>query len=195
MKKEYIIVIIICMVLNAFTYKPLITVKEYIEPVKEKQIPSGGLEIDQETIIPTEATYRFPIAESDYWLTSPHGTRVSPITKTIKVHTGLDIASVWRAQVISIADGIVIESWPPPDGYFKGHPIYGGMLRIRHNDGSESLYAHLSSSYVKEGQKVQSGQVIGRIGNTGKSDGEHLHFELYINEEVVNPLLYIELPK
>lgn len=192
MKKDLIIALLCSLLVIILSYKPLVIIKE---EVQQEEPQTGGLEVEPEEIIPTEAKYRFPIATSDYEFTSPQGIRVSPITHTIKSHTGIDIASTWHAQVVSVADGIIIESWPPPDGYFKGHPIYGGMLQIRHEDGSESVYAHLSASYVKEGQQVQSGQVIGRIGNTGQSDGEHLHFELHINGKVVNPLLYIEVPE
>jgi len=135
---------------------------------------------------------KFPIAEEDCRYTSPFGVRVSPLTETIHCHSGVDIASVWKAQVVAVADGVVTDSWPPPDDYYKGHPIYGGAIIIRHENGVESLYAHLSESYIREGTIVKAGDVIGRIGNTGQSDGEHLHLEIFINGERVNPLLYIE---
>lgn len=167
--------------------------KELKEELKSRNSSSsGGLEVEVEDPEPKEGyDLYFPIAESDYLYTSPYGTRISPISNTVKSHTGLDIAGVWKAQVVSVANGVVVESWPPPDGYFKGHLVYGGMVKIKHDNGMESLYAHLSSSYIKEGQRILAGEVIGRMGNTGQSDGEHLHFELWVDNERVNPLLYL----
>lgn len=152
----------------------------------------GGLEtnVEESVIALTGVELVFPIAGSDYRLTSPEGVRVSPLTHTIKNHTGLDIGSVWKAQVVSVADGEVISHWPPPDGYYKGHDVYGGLIVIQHDNGLVSLYAHLSESYIHLGDRVRAGQVIGRVGNTGRSEGAHLHFELQLDDQYLNPLLY-----
>jgi murein DD-endopeptidase MepM/ murein hydrolase activator NlpD len=113
-------------------------------------------------------------------------------------HSGIDISSIWRAQVVSVTDGVIEEHWPPPGtrspsgAVFGGHPVYGGLIVVSHDDGSRSLYAHLSETFVHEGVRVKPGTVIGRVGNTGKSTGEHLHFELEIDGQRVNPLHYIE---
>lgn len=150
----------------------------------------------------TDADFVFPIAESDFLrFTSPHGVRRSPFTELYVEHMGVDIATVWRAQVVSVADGIVIEHWPPPGAVingtrFNGHPVYGGVIKVEHEDGLVTLYAHLSDSYITEGDIVSAGEVIGRVGDTGYSTGQHLHFEMFINEENVNPMLYLsELPE
>ena len=92
--------------------------------------------------------------------------------------------------MVAVRDGVVITHYPPPDGYFKGHEVYGGYIVVDHGD-SISRYAHLHTSYVREGQHVKKGQVIGRMGSTGQTTGMHLHFQLEIGEETVNPLLYI----
>lgn len=162
--------------------------------------PTGGLETPVEAPEPTDVRYLFPIHATDYRYTSPKGVRVSPTLKVKMEHNGLDISSVWRAQVVAIADGLVREHWPvpgtpyPTGGTYDGHPVYGGMIILEHDDGSKSLYAHLSATYVHEGFRVKAGQIIGRIGNTGISTGEHLHFELEVSGESVNPLHYIEQP-
>lgn len=136
----------------------------------------------------------FPVAEGDYLrLTSPFGLRVSPFLGVEAGHQGLDIATVWRAQVVSVADGEVVEHWPPPDGYFKGHPTYGGVVVVDHGEFS-SLYAHLSWTRVHTGQRVRAGEVLGRVGDTGLADGQHLHFELLVGGQAVNPLLYLPEP-
>lgn len=137
--------------------------------------------------------YRYPIHPADYVMpTSPFGERESPWGGQLVEHQGVDLLGCWRARIVAIANGVVMEHWVPPDGeHWRGHPVYGGMIRIRHDDGSESLYAHLSESYIHEGYRVVAGQVIGRQGNTGRSQGDHLHFELVIDGEQVNPLLWI----
>lgn len=157
---------------------------------------SGGGEIYPEQFSITEFEegfkYLFPIAKSDFlFYTSPYGLRVSPILNVEMVHQGIDIAATWRAQVIAVADGVVIDHWPPPDHYYRGHPVFGGYVVLRHLDESESRYAHLSWTRVHQGEQIKTGEIIGRIGNTGMSDGPHLHFELLINDENVNPLLYL----
>ena len=150
--------------------------------------------------LPTN-NFVFPIAEEDFIrYTSPFGYREDPFLNTQMYHRGLDIATVWKAQVVSVADGVVVEHYPPPgtrqgEIVFQGHPIYGGMIKIDHGDFS-TLYAHFSETEIRTGQEVSAGQYIGRIGNTGQSRGQHLHFEMIIDETNVNPLLYLsELPE
>lgn len=150
------------------------------------EAPTPSVEVE-ETLC-----FLFPIAEEDYYYTSPFGIRVSPTLHIELHHDGLDIASVWRAQVIVVADGKVKEFWPPPDEIYSGHKIYGGMILIDHGDGIESLYGHLHSCRVVGYQEVKAGEVIGRIGRTGVATGDHLHFEIIVNGKQVNPLLYIE---
>jgi murein DD-endopeptidase MepM/ murein hydrolase activator NlpD len=87
--------------------------------------------------------------------------------------------------VRAAAAGIVAEHWPAPNGFYKGHPIFGGLVVIDHQEGTFTLYGHLSETFVHEGQRVEKGMIIGRQGNTGISTGEHLHFEV-----IVDPLSY-----
>jgi murein DD-endopeptidase MepM/ murein hydrolase activator NlpD len=141
------------------------------------------------------ADFRFPIMEDDYkMLTSPTGWRISPTLRVAAYHDGIDIQTVPKAQIVAAADGWVDQLWPPPDGWFRGHPLYGGLIILRHADGFYTLYAHLSAVYVVGWQAVRAGQVIGRVGSTGQSLGEHLHFAIYNGTTVLNPLLYVSLP-
>jgi len=165
--------------------------------------PAGGRESipHPQPLVESGFRFRFPIAEEDYlMLSSPYGWRVSPTLAVVASHDGIDIATIPQAQVIAAADGIVEEPYPPPgtlrwDGrVYRGHPIYGGCVTIRHADGLRTLYAHLSALYVVVGQRVRAGQVIGRVGSTGKSTGRHLHFEVRWGELALNPLLYVALP-
>lgn len=128
-------------------------------------------------------------------VTSPYGRRLHPVTKIMEGHHGIDIAKTGVVPILATASGKV--SRVQPDKTFG---TYGNMVTIKHADGWESLYAHLSRYTVKNGESVVQGEVIGYMGNTGRSTGQHLHFELhkggwnnsYSNE--VNPLLYISDP-
>ena len=172
------------------------SILELQERLYEYERPIGGMEHVPERLASTD--FVFPIHPEDFIrYTSPFGLRESPFLKVQMQHNGVDIATIWRAQVLAIADGIVIEHWPPPGtihpngSVFRGHPVYGGMVKIDHGDFT-SLYAHLSETVIRTNQQVRAGEMIGRVGNTGMSRGHHLHFELKINGEIVNPLLYLD---
>lgn len=156
----------------------------------EEGTGTGGAEVPL-------ANWTFPILEEEYIrLTSPFGPRVSPLLNIEMDHQGLDIGGIWRARVVAVADGTVVEHWPPPDGYWRGHDTYGGMILIEHEGGFQSLYAHMSETRVHTGDVIKAGEVIGRIGDTGKSDGEHLHLEIRDpTGEVANPLAYVRQPR
>jgi murein DD-endopeptidase MepM/ murein hydrolase activator NlpD len=156
----------------------------------------GGKESASAVVPAPGARLIFPIAAEDYLvLTSPYGLRVSPTLRILAHHDGIDVQAVSRAQVVAAADGRVVELWPPPDGYYRGHECYGGYVVIEHGGGLETAYAHLGAVYVQGRQQVRQGQVIGRIGSTGIATGEHLHFEVRVHGEPVNPLLYVVLPE
>jgi len=143
-----------------------------------------------------EALYGFPIVAEDYLFpTSPYGIRHSPVDGELREHRGVDLLGVWKARVVAIEDGVVVDHYPVSDGHtWKGHPVLGGMVRIRHPDGSISVYGHLSWTCVHEQQQVVRGQIIGWQGATGICQSEHLHFELMMNDQHVNPLRYLEIP-
>ncbi len=128
-------------------------------------------------------------------ITSGFGWRISPISGEISFHTGIDIAGTWNADVIAPADGVVVEHYVPPDGVrWKGHDKYGGMVKIRHAGGFETVYAHLKSTDLKnvhEGREIKQGDRIGIMGNTGDSRGQHLHYEVWLDGKLVNPLDYL----
>jgi len=158
---------------------------------------TGGSESRIDEVPNVEGEFVFPIHQDDFlYYTSPYGIRVSPFLNIEIKHNGVDIASTWRAQVVSVADGIVVDHYPVPGtpfpggGKFKGHPIYGGMIKVDHGD-FQSIYAHLSWSRVHTGQTVRKGETIGRVGGTGMSKGEHLHFEILVDGSPSNPLLYL----
>jgi murein DD-endopeptidase MepM/ murein hydrolase activator NlpD len=111
-----------------------------------------------------------------YYISSSFAYRVHPITGKWSHHTGNDIPAPSGTSIHVAADGVVTEV-----GYSK---VYGNYIRVSHGGGYATFYAHMkSTAIVSEGTTVSKGQVIGYVGTTGYSTGNHLHFELWINDE------------
>lgn len=117
-------------------------------------------------------------------ISSLYGARKSPTAGASSFHKGVDISGDYGDNVYAYKYGTVISS-----GYNSGG--YGNMILIKHEDGSSTRYAHLSSVLVQLGEVVSGGQIIGKVGSTGISTGNHLHFEMLINGSNVNPYDYI----
>jgi len=128
------------------------------------------------TRVPT-GTLQWPLPVAGT-ITSQFGHRVDPITGEVSSHTGTDIACAEGTPILAAADGTVtvangLDSWGGSYGYY---------IQIDHGGGLETLYAHCSSICVTTGQQVQTGQVIGYVGHTGRATGNHLHLEVLINK-------------
>lgn len=117
------------------------------------------------------------------WLTSGFGYRTSPFTGRREMHKGLDVATRMGTPIIAPADGIVV---------FAGREGgFGNLLTVDHGYGVVTKYGHCSSVEVKAGQKVTRGDIIAHVGNTGRSTGPHLHYEVAVNGVSINPMRYI----
>jgi murein DD-endopeptidase MepM/ murein hydrolase activator NlpD len=112
-------------------------------------------------------------------LTSGFGLRVHPIFRVRRMHSGVDVAAPWGAPVVAAWDGTVIYA-----GWFGG---YGKIVILDHGEGLSTLYAHLSAILTRPGERVRRGEVIGRVGSTGYSTGPHVHFEIRVNGQPVDP--------
>lgn len=116
-------------------------------------------------------------------ITSPFGNRIHPILKTKKLHTGIDIGVGNNSNVIAAQEGTVIHS-----DWLGG---YGKTLIIDHGGGIATLYAHNNTLLVGVGAKVTRGQSIAKSGSTGLSTGPHVHFEVRVNGQYVDPMKYV----
>jgi murein DD-endopeptidase MepM/ murein hydrolase activator NlpD len=117
-------------------------------------------------------------------LTDGFGSRRNPFRKrSSEFHTGQDIAAPWGTPVAATADGTVEFA-----GRMSG---YGQVVVVDHGDGVHTRYGHLSRIDVRIGQLLRGGDQVGRVGLTGRSTGPHLHYEVRIGEEPVNPMAYL----
>lgn len=118
-------------------------------------------------------------------INSGFGYRKDPFNRKNAFHSGIDIDAHYGQAVVATADGVVTKaSW-------QSH--YGRTVVIKHEDGYETLFGHLSKISVKEGDKVKVGDVIGKAGSTGRSTGVHLHYEVAKNGKRVNPKNFLSL--
>jgi murein DD-endopeptidase MepM/ murein hydrolase activator NlpD len=124
--------------------------------------------------------FRSPLAGK---YTSLLGTRHDPFTGFSKHHNGVDIKAPFNSLVAAAADGTVSLA-----GWNSG---FGKCVIIEHADGYRTLYGHLNTILVKQGQKVKQYQFIGRVGSTGRTTGPHLHFTIWKNGSLQNPLKYL----
>jgi len=124
-------------------------------------------------------------------ITSYFGNRVHPIYGTTRFHSGIDIGAGFGDTIMAAASGTVIYVETPVPGQSWGGSGYGNYFIIDHGNGVSTLYAHCTSVYVSNGQSVSQGEAVGTVGSTGGSTGSHLHFEVRINGNRVDPLSYL----
>ena len=124
-----------------------------------------------------------PVSNKDLKQTaSGYGTRVDPIYKTVKFHAGMDFSANVGTPVYATGNGTVKSAG------WEG--LYGKCIIIDHGFGYVTRYAHLNQIKVRVGQKVVRGEIIGEVGTTGKSTGPHLHYEVHLKGQIMNPVNY-----
>ena len=118
------------------------------------------------------------------YIVSGYGNRNDPFGRGRAHHMGIDIDANSGDPITSAADGVVSYS-----GWRNG---YGNTIEIDHGNGFKTLYAHNAANLVKAGDVVRAGQLIGKVGSTGRSTGSHLHFEIMLDGRQVNPRQYLD---
>ena len=147
----------------------------------------GGLDrMNMYRIAAFKVPFAMPVKDSFRW-TSGFGYRKDPKGYGNRMHEGTDMAGSYGTPIYATADGVITHA-----GWDSG---YGRLVKIRHDFGVETRYAHLSQIRVEVGQRVSRGDRIGDMGNSGRSTGTHLHYEVRLNGTAVNPMTFIKAAK
>ncbi|MBQ7215742.1 MAG: M23 family metallopeptidase, partial [Synergistaceae bacterium] len=144
-------------------------------PAKEEK-PTDS----EEAVRRDRGGFRWPVMGR---INSPFGWRQHPITRRKDFHTGIDIKADRNDPIKAAGSGRIVYS-----GWMGG---YGKVLVIEHPNGQSTLYAHCSTLLAGKGASVSSGQLVARVGTTGRSTGPHLHFEVRNGNSPVNPIKYL----
>jgi murein DD-endopeptidase MepM/ murein hydrolase activator NlpD len=153
-----------------------------MEPVREI-----GTILDSQSAILSEIPSIWPIRGGVGHITQRFGVGPDPFTGMAHMHTGYDISTFRQGDpVVATADGQIALIAYEPNGF-------GNYIIMRHQHGFYTRYAHMLSFRVEAGQQVKQGEVIGYVGNTGRSTGPHLHYEVHIGSDVVDPSKYLNI--
>jgi len=151
----------------------------YVPPTTRPTVSAGSTA--PSTSAPSSSGWVCPV--SSYTLTSPFGMRKHPISGKYKMHNGVDMAAPQGTPIYAAKSGkVTAAAWQSSMGYY---------VSINHGDGFSSIYMHMTHYIVSPGTYVNAGQVIGYVGSTGSSTGNHLHFGISYNGAYVNPMQYI----
>lgn len=155
---------------------------ETLSPGQELFVPGGWLPASELEKVQGEKFAKPLYAK--YYLTSKFGPRIDPISGKKSSHTGIDMACPTGTPIYASMSGTVqVAGW---------HNSYGNYVIIKHKDGYQTLYGHMSKILTTKGEKVTQGQKIGLVGSTGYSTGPHLHFTVYKNGTLVDPLTLLK---
>jgi murein DD-endopeptidase MepM/ murein hydrolase activator NlpD len=124
----------------------------------------------------------YPVSTS--YIGSGFGERVDPINGQAENHLGLDFDAEVGSDIKAVAAGVIV--------YAGDRPGYGHIVELDHGNGYMTRYAHNSANLVQAGERVKFGQVIAKVGSTGRSTGPHCHFEVWLNGRPVNPYSYVK---
>ncbi|HBS60469.1 MAG TPA: M23 family peptidase [Firmicutes bacterium] len=158
--------------INAADFAPLLPAVSRKEPEVETTARSADALASKPSIWPVGGD-----------VTSGFGWRNSPWGEGSEFHQGIDIANSLGTPIVATADGRVAQS-----GWSGG---YGNLVQIDHGNGIVTIYGHNSQVVVTEGQQVRKGQIIAYLGSTGRSTGPHVHYEIRVNDNAVDPLGFL----
>ena len=162
-------------ILDIAEFKPVSNLQDQLN--KAVQYSNDLAKADEEARKPKISVSR----PTDGILTSGYGMRWGSL------HAGVDLANAIGTPILAVMDGTVIDSGPASG--------YGNWIRIKHDDGSMSVYGHMETLDVKVGERVKAGQKIAGMGNRGFSTGPHLHYEVRLNNEPHDPATFLSLAK
>jgi murein DD-endopeptidase MepM/ murein hydrolase activator NlpD len=168
---------------------PVVSTRSFDDPAIATKFDRLMVDLDRMNLMRIAATklpYAIPVKDS-FRFTSGFGTRRDPKGWGRRMHSGVDFAAPRGTPIYSTAGGVVISA--------KREGGYGNTIRIQHEFGFESVYAHQTKLLVKAGQRISLGDHIGTMGSTGRSTGVHLHYEVHLNGRKVNPMTYMEAAK
>jgi len=159
-------------------------VSELVEAVDNRDDYLSGVEADvlRSSVLKDMLPNSRPIKAA--YNSSSFGWRTDPFSKRRAFHEGLDFTANMGTPIRAAADGIVTAS--------GRNAAYGNLVKINHGAGLETRYAHASKLLVKRGERVVKGQVIAKVGSTGRSTGPHLHYEIRLNGHALNPKKYLK---
>ena len=161
------------------------TLSDALKEMKQKELEEQRKQNNVQ-LPPTGDGWLWPLPASNLKLTSAFGYRMHPVDHVPNSHTGIDVAASTGVPIYAARGGQVIMS-----EYGAGaNWSYGNFVVIDHGDGTTTLYAHMSSRAVSEGQMVSQGQTIGAVGDTGNTSGPHLHYEVRRNGQRTDPEAY-----
>jgi murein DD-endopeptidase MepM/ murein hydrolase activator NlpD len=129
-------------------------------------------------------TYPFASPMRRYYVSSNYGRRTDPFRKRQAIHNGIDLVAQRRAEIISPAPGVVSVA--------RKFGAYGNFVEVDHGSGVTTRYGHLDRILVRKGQEVARGELLGLQGNTGRSTGSHLHYEVRFNNKPLDPRHFLK---
>ncbi len=162
-------------------------VSEVYDEIESESVIGGGEDLQFTSLDTLEGIcfdeynvdFSMIVPLDNYRVTSRFGYRISPVSDSAGLHTGIDLAADYGTPIYASADGYVL------DAMYDNS--YGNYVKIQHPDGFVTIYAHCSLLNVKSGETVKQGDVIAKVGSTGASTGNHLHFEMRKDNIRVNP--------
>lgn len=155
----------------------------YLQKTTEPMAQISSMLTAQKSILVDIPTL-WPLKGTRGWLTNPFGPSIHPFTGQWYLHKGVDLAAGFGTPILATANGKVMKVDYDALGY-------GNYIDLKHNFGFYTKYGHLSRTYVTKGQDVSRGQLIGAMGTTGLSTGPHLHYEIHIGTQLVDPTKYL----